>query len=155
MREFGHKAIECRSKVSLISRVMINMFNEGIRNQFFNGYCYACNKFRHRENLCRSRNNGGQSNHKVVICYNCNKPRHMSTVCKNNKGKKFASEEKSEPVKKIDKEEMKQEMEKTWKKKRNLKLLMYLYPHLVQMTYLKFRPNMVIGEHNYHKNPLE
>lgn len=112
-KKFGHKATECKSQVRMINQVMMNRFNEGRMNLFFNGYCYTYKKIEHKENQCRSRSNGGQTNKKSVVYYNCNKPGHISKVCKIKKGKQSALVEKNEPVKKIDKEEM----NKIWKNK--------------------------------------
>lgn len=101
----------------MISRVMRNRFNEGRMDKLFNGYCYTSKKFKQRENQYRSKGNGGKSNQKNVICYNFNKQGHVSKVYRIKKGNNSALVETNDLVKRVDKEEMKQEMNKIWRKK--------------------------------------
>lgn len=90
----------------------MNGYYNGMKIQYFNGYCYTHNGFGHKSIECRFRKERSELVQKDVICYNCNRSGHISNFCKSKNMKKINLVKKNDLVKKIDLVEMKKEMNK-------------------------------------------
>jgi cellular nucleic acid-binding protein len=119
-KKYGHRAFECRSKPMWSSNQHAKVPNKGNHHQWdYNtrDSCHYCQEYGHTpENCIRTHFRGNYSRWLCqTTCFSCLKTGHISRNCPTRS--KAPSSEFNKGKGKIDVEEVRGQMNKTWKKK--------------------------------------